>query len=116
MLNGGLLLAASVLHARVPAEVLANTKNDAAASALAQQVSRWLPAAGGAPPGLLERALFRMRMRGGAPHGASYLLRLLLSPTEEDWDADAHKASKSRRFVDVLKRPFRLAKKHRTKE
>jgi len=82
------------------------------------QVLQWLPAAGYAAAdapergvierGLLQRGLFRMRMRGGVARGAGYFLRLLFSPTEEDWDANAE----SSRFMDVLKRPFRLAKKH----
>ncbi len=59
--------------------------------------------------GLLARAFFRMRMRGGVAQGAGYFLRLLFSPTEEDWDANARE---SRKFVDVLKRPLRLAKKY----
>jgi len=40
---------------------------------------------------------------------AGYFLRLLFSPTEEDWDANTTESSS---FLDVLKRPFRLAKKH----
>jgi len=112
MLHGGLLLAADILRGGMPAEVLTRAKKDAAARAMVEQVLRWLPEAGATPPGLLERALFRMRMRGGWAQGGSYLTRLVFSPTEEDWDADA---KESRRFVDVLKRPFRLAKKHGTK-
>ena len=90
MLHGGLLLAAGVLQAPVPPEVLARAKADAAAQRLTEQVLRWLPEAGEARPeferGLWQRAIFRMRMRGGAGAGLSYFLRLLFSPTEEDWD------------------------------
>jgi hypothetical protein len=111
MLHGGLLLAANVLKTDIPKEVLAQAKANGAACAMAAQALPWLPTAGETPPGLLERGLFRMRMRGGLAPGASYLLRLLFSPTEEDWDANA---KQGRRFLDVLKRPFRLAKKHGT--
>jgi hypothetical protein len=114
MLHVGLLLAEKVLLTPLPREILARAEADHAARRITGQVLQWLPTAsesswGAAGRGLLERALFRMRMRGGIPRGTSYFLRLLFSPTEEDWDANA---KPSRRFVDVLKRPFRLAKKH----
>jgi len=109
MLHGGLLLAAQVLQARLPAEILARARADAAARAMTEQVARWLPEAGEPAPGLLGRALFRARMRGGGASGARYFLRLLFSPTEEDWDAAAREPGS---FLDVVKRPFRLAKKH----
>jgi hypothetical protein len=108
MLHGGLLLAAQVLQARLPAEILAQAQADGAARAMTEQVVRWLPEAGEPAPGLLGRALFRACMRGGGASGAGYCLRLLFSPTEEDWDA----GSAPRSFLDVVKRPFRLAKKH----
>ncbi len=134
MLHGGLLLAANVLQLQLPGEILARAQADAAARAMTEQVLQWLPAAGESSPsaiergelareahesgihqrgaherGLLQRGLFRMRMRGGVARGAGYFLRLLFSPTEEDWDANATESSS---FMDVLKRPFRLAKKH----
>jgi hypothetical protein len=109
MLHGGLLLAAQVLQAPLPAGVLARAKNDGAARRMTKQVLQWLPEAGENPPALLQRARYRMRMRGGGAAGAKYFFRLLFSPTEEDWDATANEP---RSFVDVLRRPFRLAKKH----
>jgi hypothetical protein len=119
MLHGGLLLAANVLQVQLPGEILARAKADAAARKMAEQVLQWLPTAGDASSsmegsgiherGLLERGLFRVRMRGGVARGAGYFLRLLFSPTEEDWDANAKESGS---FMDVLKRPFRLAKKH----
>jgi hypothetical protein len=109
MLHGGLLLAGEVLGARVPAQVLARAKKDVAARRMAEQVLGWLPAAGEAAPGLLGRARYRTRMGGGGAVGARYLWRLLFSPTEEDWEENA---GASRGFVEVLKRPFRLAKRH----
>jgi Uncharacterised nucleotidyltransferase len=113
MLHGGLLLAAEVLQASPPQQVLQRAKADSTARAMTRQVLEWLPQAGEARPdfqrGLLPRALFRMRMRGGAAAGVGYFLRLLFSPTEEDWDAEG---GGSRGIADTLKRPFRLAKKH----
>src|SRR5271154_2906390 len=117
MLHGGLLLAVNVLQVQLPSEIFARAKADAAARAMTEQVMHWLPSAGESFPnalgrdglnrgvherGLLQRGLFRMRMRGGLVRGAGYFLRLLFSPTEEDWAANATEASN---FVDVLKRP-----------
>jgi hypothetical protein len=113
MLHGGLLLAAEVLQASLPAQVVQRAKADSAARAMTRQVLEWLPQAGEARPdfqrGLLPRALFRMRMRGGAAAGVGYFFRLLFSPTEEDWDAEGGAA---RGIANALKRPFRLARKH----
>ncbi len=113
ILHGGLLLAAEVLQTSLPAEVLRRATADSAARAMTRQALRWLPQAGEARPdsqrGLLPRALFRMRMRGGVVAGLGYFLRLLFSPTEEDWDVEG---GASRGIADTLKRPFRLAKKH----
>jgi len=109
MLHCGLLLAVNILQASVPSAVLARAKNDASAQRMVRQVLQWLPAAGEHPLGLLPRARYRVCMGGGGAAGTKYFLRLLFSPTEEDWDASANEPSN---FLDVLKRPFRLAKKH----
>jgi hypothetical protein len=82
------------------------------AARLAEQTRKWLPAAGYAPPGLFERALFRMRMRGGMLSAPAYLLRLSLSPTEEDWMVGADAEVKRHGFLDAVRRPFRLARKY----
>src|SRR4029077_16606098 len=85
MLYVGLQLAADVLGAPIPEKFTASVRSDRAVERLARQVVKWLPAAGSVPPGILTRAIFRMRMRGGIFSGPAYLLRLSLSPTEEDW-------------------------------
>ena len=71
---------------------------------------QWLPAAGSVPPGILGRATFRMRMRGGFFPGVAYLFRLSFSPTEEDWVVGAE--NKRHWLMDALGRPFRLARKY----
>jgi hypothetical protein len=115
MLHGGSLLAAEVLQAPVPAGVLARAQANSSARGMVEQVLRWLPEPGDPQPeferGLWQRAFFRIRMRGGIAAGAGYFLRLLFSPTEEDWDGSV---GGGRRFLDVVKRPFRLAQKHGT--
>lgn len=110
LVNTGLLLAMDVLKAELPKEIASRVRNDDVAAKLVARVLCWLPAAGYAPPQLFERAMFRLRMRGGFLSAPAYLLKLALSPTEEDWQADG-KISNSR-FLDALRRPFRLARKY----
>ena len=110
MLHIGLRLAADLLKAQLPDKVLAILRADAVSAQLAQRTLKWLPAAGFAPPSLLERAAFRMRMRGGLISGPAYLLRLSLSPTEEDWNDTGQ--VKRRWLADAVRRPFRLARKY----
>ena len=110
LLHTGLRLATDVLRAELPEAIAARMREDAVAAKLSARVLRWLPAAGYAPPGLFERAAFRLRMRGSSLAAPAYLLRLSLSPTEEDWQADGHLSHS--RFLEVLGRPFRLARKY----
>jgi len=110
MLRVGLELSASLLKLRLPVEFLAKVTSDRATARLAAQVVKWLPAAGFAPPGLFERAAFRLRMHGGLVSALAYLMRLSFSPTEEDWGTGPEE--KPRTFFDVLRRPFRLARKY----
>jgi hypothetical protein len=110
LLNTGLRLAADLLHARVPDKILVGMQSDAAAGKLIKGILRWLPAAGWALPGLLERAAFRLRMRGGLLAAPAYLLRLSFSPTEEDWQGGGQISPSG--FLAALRRPFRLARKH----
>jgi hypothetical protein len=110
MLYLGLRLAADLLQAPLPENVGALVRSDRTVGRLAEQIVRWLPAAGAAPPGIFERAMFRMRMRGGVFSGAVYLFRLSFSPTEEDWVEGAE--NKRHWFLDALGRPFRLARKY----
>lgn len=110
LLHAGLRLAIDVLHAKLPEAISSQVQRDASAAKLESRVLRWLPAAGYAPPGLFERAAFRLRMCGSFFAAPAYLLRLSLSPTEEDWQA-GDKISKNR-FLDAFRRPFRLARKY----
>ena len=89
MLYLALQLSESVLGVTVPAPMVDGVAADAPVRSLCMQVARWLPQAGFAPPALRERAAFRMSMRGGGIAGAAYLLRLSLSPTDEDWQKGA---------------------------
>jgi len=110
MLHTGLSLAADLLRLRLPGDVLASVRLDRVAAHLTGQILNWLSAAGYAPPGLIERAAFRLRMHGGLVSAPAYFIRLMLSPTEEDWGAGAEKTQRG--FLEVLRRPFRLARKY----
>ena len=110
MLHTGLRLASDLLQAQLPGKVQAIVEADRVAARLAEQSGKWLPAAGDAPPGLFERAAFRLRMHGGLLSAPAYLLRLSLSPTEEDWTEGGED---SRSWIPgAFRRPIRLARKY----
>jgi hypothetical protein len=111
ILRLGLRLALDLLGAELPAQVEANVRSDHAVSKLAAQVESRLAFHEPRGIGILERAAFRVRMRGGLLAGAAYLLRLSLSPTEEDWTPG--KEGNRPALLDAINRPLRLAKKHR---
>jgi hypothetical protein len=111
MLHVALLLAMRLLGAKIPASVLGVAQRDAAGMRLVAHIERRLPSAGTVAPSLAGRAAFRMRMRGGMLPGAAYLLRLSLSPTEDDWAEE--NASPWNWLWDAARRPFRLARKYR---
>jgi hypothetical protein len=110
MLHVGLLLAESLLGVPVPAAMAAATSADGAARELVRHVEGWLPTAGYAPPPLLQRAKFRLKMGGGGLGGTAYLVRLSLSPTEEDWAEGGEEHGS--RVWEAIKRPFRLLRKY----
>jgi len=110
MLQVGLRLAADMLGAPLPDAIAAAVRSDRAVGRLSSQIIRWLPAAGTAPTGIVERAKFRIGMYGGGFSGLGYLFRLSFSPTEEDWVEGEE--NKRHWFLDALGRPFRLARKY----
>lgn len=110
LLHTGLRLAGDLLHASLPEEISAQVQSDASAAKLVKGILCWLPSAGSAPPSLFERAMFRLRMRGDLLAAPAYLLRLSLSPTEEDWQAGGNLSNN--RYLEALRRPFRLARKY----
>jgi putative nucleotidyltransferase-like protein len=111
ILRLGLRLASDVLGAKLPVQVDANVRSDRVVSKLAAQIESRLGSGDPCSIGILQRAAFRVRMRDGLLAGAAYLLRLSLSPTEEDWTP----GNEGNRpvFLDAISRPLRLARKHR---
>lgn len=114
MVNTGLRLAVELLRAELPADVWARVERDRVAGLLATETMRSLRNPEQHSPGLWQRALFRMRMRGGGfLGGAGYLVRILFSPTEEDWAAET--GGQGNAFSGMARRPWRLARKYAKK-
>ena len=110
ILRLGLRLASDLLGAELPAHVNAGVISDGVVAELVAQIERRLASCEARKIGLLQRAVFRIKMRGSLLQGASYLLRLSLSPTEEDWTPGKEGARPA--FLEAIRRPLRLAKKH----
>jgi len=110
MLLLGVRLAAEVLRLRVPKEMEEAVRSDKGTARMAKDIIWRLPLGRRAARGLLGRAAFRMRMRGGMFSGAAYLLRLALSPTEEDWNPNEEKQRLP--VPGAIQRPLRLAQKY----
>ena len=86
------------------------TNAGGAARELVRQAESWLPTAGYLPPPLYRRAMFRLKMGGCGASGMAYLMRLSLSPTEEDWSEG--RDERGSRVGEAIKRPFRLMRKY----
>ncbi len=110
MLRVGLLLAVDVLGARLPPQIDQFIRADAVALRASAQIIRRLPLGEAVDFGVFRRAAFRVKMRGGLLQGLEYLLRLSLSPTEEDWVSGSEE--KRSWLLDAAARPFRLARKY----
>ena len=110
MLSVGLLLTHGFFQLKLPGEVDRVIRSDRGTARLAGEIAARLPSSGRVPRSLLARALFRVRMRGGLLTGVAYLLRLTLSPTEEDWAENL--AEKRPGLSEALRRPLRLARKY----
>ena len=110
MVHVALRLVNDLWQTKLPAEIRDDVERDSSTRGICERIERWLPHAGFAPPTLPERALFRMAMRGGWIAGPAYLLRLSLSPTEEDWVEGAE--ARRSWLWDAAMRPFRLLKKY----
>jgi hypothetical protein len=110
ILRLGLRLASDLLGAELPPQLDASVRSDRVVSRLAAQIKSRLASSEPREIGILQRAAFRMRIRGGLLAGAAYLLRLSLSPTEEDWTPG--KEGNRPAVLDAISRPLRLARKH----
>jgi hypothetical protein len=106
----GLRLASDLLGAKLPPQIEATMRSDQTVAKLVAQIESRLALCNPREIGILQRAAFRVQMRSGLLPGLAYLLRLTLSPTEEDWmpGKEGHRLA----FLEAISRPLRLAKKH----
>lgn len=110
MVRLGLLLAADVLSAELPVAARAATRADRAAARLAAALHERMSSGEESGAGVVRRARMRLWMLGGAFRGAACLLRLIFTPTEEDWSGKG--GSRAAGWRDALRRPLRLARKY----
>jgi hypothetical protein len=110
ILHLGLRLAADLLGAELPAHLKAAVQSDRTVAKLAGQIEGRLVHPELHDIGILQRAAFRVQMRGGLVPGLAYLLRLSLTPTEEDWSPEEEGNHSA--LMDAISRPVRLARKH----
>jgi hypothetical protein len=110
ILRLGLRLASDMLGAELPPQLRASVQSDRTVAKLASQIESRLASREPREIGILQRAAFRVRMRGSLLPGLAYLLRLSMSPTEEDWTLGKQGARPA--LIDAISRPLRLAKKH----
>ena len=110
ILHLGLRLAADLLGTKLPVQLEATVHSDRTVAKLAAQIESRLAQPELHEIGILDRAAFRVRMGDRLLTGLAYLLRLSLSPTEEDWTPGTEGNLPG--LVDVISRPLRLARKH----
>jgi hypothetical protein len=110
MLRLGLCLARDVLGAELHTRAASEVSGDRVAARLAGEIERKLPLGEPSSKTAAGRAMIRTRMGGGFFRGARYLLRLVFSPTEEDWGDD--RRGNRAAWMDAVRRPLRLARKH----
>lgn len=111
MLRVALLLARRLLRVPLPDQMKNEIERDSTCARVVAQIETWLPHAGYLRVPMMQRALFRYRIAGGALAGSRYLARLSFSPAEEDWSAGGGAPGSA--LAEALRRPFRLAKKYR---
>jgi SAM-dependent methyltransferase len=106
----GLYLAHELLQAPLPPHVLERAQRDTAVRWLADKVRAQFEGNADASPGVLPRALFRLRSRDSLGQGVRHMVRLTMSPTERDRES-AH-LPPSLAPLYILLRPLRLLREY----
>jgi hypothetical protein len=106
----GLLLAADLLDAQVPAEIRQAAREDSVVEGVAHQVQEQLFIDRDAPRGLVRGAILDLRMRERHRDRIRSCLRLILTPRSYDWMSVS--LPESLFFLYYLVRPVRLARKY----
>ncbi|MBZ5693957.1 MAG: nucleotidyltransferase family protein [Acidobacteriia bacterium] len=110
MLHLGLALAAGLLDAPMPDEVISRVRGDRVATGVASEIERRLLARSPHPLGAAQVFRYRRRMVEGAFAGWRYALRLATIPAEEDWQSVRLPGPLAPLYVAL--RPFRLLRKY----
>ncbi|HXQ27384.1 MAG TPA: nucleotidyltransferase family protein [Candidatus Acidoferrales bacterium] len=110
MLHLGLALAAGLLDAPLPDEVISRTRRDHVAAEVASEIEQRLLARNPRPLDAARIFRYRRQMVEGAFAGWRYALRLATVPAEEDWQAV--RLSGPLAHLYVVLRPFRLLRKY----
>lgn len=110
MLHLGLILAAEILGAKIPAELWARVKSDSQAINLADEIARRHLSRNMRDRTASERFGFRMRSVPGVISGCRYAMRLTLAPAEEDWQDTRLPPGLAPLYLAL--RPFRLLRKY----
>ena len=106
----GLRLAHELLQAPLPPSVLRKIKRDSQVRRLADKVRAQFEGTADASPGVLPRALFRLRSRDSVVQGLRHMVRLTMSPTERD--RQSTHLPRSLVLLYVLLRPLRLLQEY----
>jgi hypothetical protein len=106
----GLYLAHEILGAALPQPILERAQQDSNVRWLADKVRAQFAGHADASPGVIPRALFRLRSRDAFGEGMRHMLRLTMSPTERDRQT-IHLPRALAPFY-MLVRPLRLLREH----
>jgi hypothetical protein len=106
----GLYLAHELLGAALPQPILERAQHDSNVRWLAGKVRAQFEGKADASPGVIPRALFRLRSRDGFGEGMRHMLRLTMSPTERD--RQTIRLPRALAPFYVLVRPLRLLREH----
>jgi len=110
MLHLGLALAAGLLDAPLPDEVISRVRRDRVAADLASKIQHRLLSRSPLPLDATGILRYRRRMVEGAFAGWRYALRLASVPAEEDWQE--MRLPGPLKHLYVVLRPFRLLRKY----
>lgn len=108
----GLCLAEGMLGARIPEDAAARIRADHMARFLANGIRKRYFLEDRSTPAVLERARFRILMRGSLFHAIPYFLRLTTASTEDDWEETGEGAFRPLKGLKGLLRPIRLLRKY----
>ena len=106
----GLYLAHDLLGASLPQAVFERAQRDSGVRWLADKVEAQFEGNADAGPGVIPRAVFRLRSRDGIAQGMRHTMRLAMSPTESD--RQIMSLPRALAPLYVLMRPLRLLREY----